>query len=181
MSRLSIIVLVVVAVVLGCSYFGISISYNNTHAEIHNQAGAQQKANEIIYDEVWKVLQSKAGILDKYAKDFKGVYTSIMDQRYQGENSGQSPMFKWIQERNPTFSVEMYKDLSVAIEAYRGKFSRVQQKLVDIQREDNNLHTKAPSNWFVGKKKDLDITIVTSSKTEQVFSTGKEDDINLFK
>lgn len=158
-------------------YFGTV----NNHAEIHNQAAAQQKANEVIYDEVWKILAQKAGILEKYAADFKSVYTSIFDERYQGQNSGQSPAFMWIKEHNPSFSMEMYKDLSSAVEVYRGKFSRVQQRLIDIKREDDNLHTKIPSKWFVGGKKDLEINIVTSTKTEKVFMTGKEDDIDLFQ
>lgn len=177
MSNLSKIILVSVIGVISLIVFLMNMSYGNTHADIHNQATAQQKANEVIYDEVWKVLQQKAGILDKWSTDFKSVYGNIMSKRYEGKD----PMFNWIQEHNPNFTSEMYKDLSVAIEAYRGKFSRVQQKLIDIQREDNNLHSKQPSNWFVGKKKDLEINIVTSTKTEQTFQTGKEDDIDLFK
>ena len=180
-SNLSKLIIGGVIVLIGVIVFFMYASTSNRHAEIHNQATAQQKANEVIYDEVWKVLQQKAGILEKYAADFKSVYSSIFDERYQGENAGQSPAFKWIVEQNPQFSTEMYKDLSTAVEVYRGKFSRVQQKLIDIKREDDNMHTKIPSSWFVGGKKDLDINIVTSSKTERVFDTGKEDDIQLFK
>jgi len=153
----------------------------NTEIELKNQAIAQEKANQVVYDEVWKVLQQKAGILDKYAEDFKSVYGTIMEDRYQGEKNGPSPTFKWIQEHNPTFSWEMYKDLSVAIEAYRGKFSRVQQRLIDIKREHDILRQKIPSCWFVGGKPELKITIVTSTKTENTFKIGKEDNIDLFK
>lgn len=153
----------------------------NRHVELCNLAAAQEKANQIIYDEVWKVLQQKAGILEKFADDFKSVYGAIMDARYAGEKNGPGPTFKWIQEHNPSFTPEMYKDLSVAIESYRGKFSRVQQKLVDIKREDDNLRMKIPTCWFVGNKPEIKITIVTSSKTERTFETGKEDDIDLFK
>jgi len=74
----------------------------------------------------------------------------------------------------------MYKDLSTAVEVYRTKFSRTQQKLIDIKREDDNMHTKFPDKWIVGTTKDLEINIVTSTKTEKTFATGKEDDINLF-
>lgn len=180
MSNISKLVGGGIVVLCGLIVFLMYAGTNNRHADIHNQATAQQKANEVIYDEVWKVLQQKAGILDKYAADFKSIYSSIFDERYQGENSGQSPAFKWIVENNPNFSVEMYKDLSTAVEVYRGKFSRTQQRLIDIKREDDNLHTKIPSCWFVGTKKDMDINIVTSTKTEKVFSSGKEDDIELF-
>lgn len=167
-------VLVVLIVVL------IGVGAVNHEIDLRNQAGAQEKANQVVYDEVWKVLQQKAGILDKYADDFKSVYGTIMEDRYQGEKNGPSPTFKWIQESNPGFSWEMYKDLSVAIEAYRGKFSRVQQKLIDIKREHDNLRQKIPSCWFVGGKPELQITIVTSTKTERTFKSGKEDNIELF-
>lgn len=158
----------------------MGIGATNREVELRNQAGAQGKANEVIYDEVWKVLQQKAGIVDKFAKDFKEVYGTIMEDRYQGEKNGPGPTFKWIQEHNPNFTPEMYKDLSIAIEAYRGKFSRVQQKLIDIKREHNDLRMKIPSKWFVGKKPELEINIVTSTKTKSTFSSGVEDDIELF-
>lgn len=160
--------------------FFMSVSIKNHHADILAQAEAQQKANEVIYDEVWKVLAQKAQILDKYASDFKSVYASIFDERYQGQNSGQSPAFMWIKEHNPNFSMEMYKDLSSAVEVYRGKFSRAQQRLIDIKQEDSKMHMKFPSNFFVGSKKCLDINIVTSAKTKNTFLTGEENDIDMF-
>jgi hypothetical protein len=170
----------VVAVVL-LVVFLMSMTYTNQEVGLRNQAVAQGKANEIIYDEVWKILQQKAGILEKFAEDFKNIYATIMEDRYQGEKNGPGPTFKWIQEHNPNFTPEMYKDLSVAIEAYRGKFSRVQQKLVDIKREHDNLCQMIPSKWLVGKVPELEIVIVTSTKTSATFATGKEDDINLFQ
>ena len=183
MSKKTIIWLIAgsVAVLLGLVIVFTGVGAVNTEIELRNQAIAQEKANQVVYDEVWKVLQQKAGILDKYAEDFKSVYGTIMEDRYQGEKNGPSPTFKWIQEHNPTFSWEMYKDLSVAVEAYRGKFSRVQQRLVDIKREHENLRQKIPSCWFVGNKPELKITIVTSTKTDYTFKSGKEDDIDLFK
>jgi len=154
----------------------MSVSINNKHADLVALAEAQEKANHVIYDEVWKVLQQKAGVVDKFSEDFKEVYGSVMDKRYGGKD----PMFNFIVESNPNFTPEMYKDLSVAIEAYRGKFSRVQQKLIDIQREDAAMHTKIPSKWFIGTKKCIEIKLVTSTKTEKTFELGKEDNVDLF-
>jgi hypothetical protein len=183
MSRKTLVTLIVVAAcvlpILIVVFMGIGST--NREVELRNEAGAQEHANKVIYDEVWKVLQQKAGILEKWAEDFKSVYGAIMEDRYAGEKNGPGPTFKWIQEHNPNFTPEMYKDLSIAIEAYRGKFSRVQQRLIDIKREHDNLRMKIPSCWFVGGKPELKITIVTSTKTESTFATGKEDDINLFK
>jgi len=169
----ALIIAVIVVIFMG-------IGYRNKEVDLRNQAGAQQDANKIIYDKVWKVIKQKAQITDKYAADFKGIYTNIMGQRYQGDAKG-APMFKWIQEQNPNFSVEMYKDLADAIEANRAEFARVQMRLRDIKREHDNLRQKFPSSMFVGGRAELDIKLVTSTKTEKTFETGVDDDVDLFE
>lgn len=159
---------------------GTFISIGNQEVDLRNQFSAQLKANEVIFDKVWKVLQQKAGVTEKYAEDFKKIYSEVMDKRYAGNDQ---LMFKWVQEANPNFSVEMYKDLSLAIESNRAEFSRVQQKLIDIKREHDNIRMKFPSSIVCSFKgvKELELKLVTSSKTDEAFKTGKEEDINLFK
>jgi hypothetical protein len=159
---------------------GMGINYSNAEIDLRNQASAQQDSNRVIYDKVWKTIKQKAEITDKYANDFKDIYVSIMNERYEGDTKG-SPMFKWIQEQNPNFSVDMYKGLSDAIEANRAEFTRVQMRLRDIKREHDNLRLKFPGSLFVGKRPELEIKLVTSTVTENVFETKKEDDVDLFK
>jgi hypothetical protein len=168
--------IVIIVAVLSLSW----ISYSNKDIDLRNQAKAQQQANQVIYDKVWKILQQKAGILDKYAGDFKEIFKGIMNERYQGDAKG-APLFKWITESNPNFSVEMYKDLSDAVEAQRSEFAMVQKRLIDIKREHDNLRQKFPGNLFIGGRGELKIDIVTSTKTEKTFQTGKEDDVDLFQ
>lgn len=159
--------------------FMLGVGYKNQEIELRNQAVAQEDANKLTFDKVWKVLKQKAGVTDKYASDFKDIYSGLMNSRYQGDQKS-NPMFKWIQERNPNFSVDLYKDLSSAIESNRAEFLRVQKRLVDIKREHDNLRLKFPSSIFVGSKPELDIKLVTSGKTEATFNTGKEDNVDLF-
>ena len=102
-----------------------------------------------------------------------------MSGRYAGD-AKQSPMFKWIQEQNPNFSVELYKNLDDAIEGQREEFAMVQKRLIDIKREHQLLRQKFPSSLFVGGRPELEIQIVTSTKTEETFKSGKEDSVNLF-
>ena len=157
----------------------MNVSYKNAEIELRNQATAQEETNKATFDKVWKTLKQKAGVTDKYAADFKSTFGGLMKDRYAGDQKG-NPMFKWIQERNPKFSVELYKDLSQAIESNRATFLRVQNRLVDIKREHDNLRQKFPSSIFVGSKPELEVTIVTSSKTEKTFQTGKEENVELF-
>jgi hypothetical protein len=103
-----------------------------------------------------------------------------MNERYQGD-AKQAPLFKWIQEQNPQFSEKMFLNLSDAIEAQRGEFAMVQKRLIDIKREHDNLRQKFPGNIIVGSRGEIKIDIVTSTKTEKTFETGKEDQIDLFE
>ena len=38
-----------------------------------------------------------------------------------------------------------------------------------------------PGSMFVGNRPEIEIAIVTSTKTEETFKTGKEDDVEVFK
>lgn len=181
MSKKWIISLVGIGVVLilFLSIFFIGVGYKNKEIDLRNLSVAQQQANQVIYDKVWKVISQKAQIADKYQTSFKEIYGVIMNERYQGE-SNQAPLFKFVSEHNPNFSTKLYEDLSIAIEANRAEFARVQNRLIDIKREHDNLRLKFPSSIFVGNKQELIIQIVTSGKTKSTFETGEENDVKLF-
>jgi hypothetical protein len=157
----------------------MAMGYKNTAVELREQAVAQEKANEVFYDKVWKVLAQKAELTAKYPDDFKDIFVNLMDARY-GADKGSNPAFKWIQEQNPNFSAEMYKDLADSISAERSGFARVQTKLIDIKREHDVLRQRMPSKWFLSSEEELIIKIVTSTKTSKVFADGKDDEVKLF-
>lgn len=172
---------IVSVLVLGVvGLLGMYITYSNQEVELSTQFGAQTKANSVIYDKVWKTLQQKAGVADQSADKFKEIYASIMDSRYDGKDQ---VLMNWIQESNPNFDMSIYKDLSLSIEANRAEFANVQNKLIDIKREHQNLRLKIPSSIFLSIKgvKELELKIVTSTRTEKSFETGKDDDIGLFE
>lgn len=181
MSFKTLVKLVVASLVLFCLFVGaiMFVTYSNQEVVLRTQFGAQQKANEVIYDKVWKVIHQKAGVSAEYSDKFKEIYVQIMDARY---GSGDGTLMKWIQEQNPQFDISLYKDLSLAIESNRLEFSRVQQKLIDIKREHDNLRMLFPSSLFLSIKgtKELELKLVTSSRTEKAFETGKDDDVDLF-
>lgn len=158
---------------------GMFISYGNHEVDLRTAFNAQQKANEVIFDKTWKVIQQKAGVSSEYADKFKEIYVQIMDARY---DKGDGSLMKWVQESNPQFDAGIYKDLSLAIESNRAEFARVQEKLIDIKREHDNLRMKFPSSVLLAIKgvKELEMKLVTSSKTERAFATGKDDDVELF-
>ena len=166
------VVLIVIPVFMG-------IGYKNTEVELRNQCSAQQDANKIIYDKVWKVIKQKAQITDKYAADFKGIYVGLMEARY-GADKGSNPAFKWIKEQNPDFSDKMYLNLADAIEGNRAEFAMVQKRLRDIKRVHDNLIMTIPSKWFLGGAEPLEVQLVLSTQTDKAFETVKEDNVDLF-
>lgn len=158
-------------------YIGMRFSYRNAEVSLRNLAKAQQEQNKVIYDKTWKTISQRAQITDKYEQAFKDIYSRIMDARYKDENL----LFKFVTEQNPTLSPDLYRELADAVESNRLEFANVQKRLLDIKREHDNLRMRFPGSWFVGDRPELVLQIVTSTKTEKTFATGKEDDIQLFK
>ena len=152
------------------------VGYNNTEIELRTQFDAQVKVNESYYDKMWKILSQQAQVADKYSKDFKSIYTGIMEGRY----SKGGAMMKWIQERNPNFDTSLYKKLMISIEAQREGFHREQKKTLDIVRTHDNLRQKFPSNLIVGGADKLEWTVISSSRAKEVMATGIDDDVKVF-
>lgn len=180
-SMVLVAVLVVVGLMIGVGAIaaGIFISTYNRNVDLTTQYNAQVKSNEVIYDKVWKVISQKAQIANTATDKFKEVYTSIMDARYEGKDN---VMMNWITEQNPQFDISLFKDLSQSVESLRSEFTVTQQKLIDIKREHDVFRTKFPNNLvcIVLGVKELQLKIVTSSRTEKSFETGKDDDVKLF-
>lgn len=153
-------------------------SYNNHEVRLRNQISSQQKNNEAVFDNTWKILQQQAGVATQHKEAFKEIYADLMSGRY---SNGGGEMMKWIQEHNPQFDSSLFKQLMNSIEAQRTLFTREQQKLIDLKREHDNLRQTIPSSFFVGSRPEVEITIVTSQKTDMTFSTGQENDIHLFQ
>jgi len=177
---IAILVVVGLFVLTGLGIVGWWIGTSNKEIDIRNQATAQQQANTAVFDKVWKTIQQVAGVSDQYASNFKEIYNGIMKERYQGDAKG-APLFKWIQEQNPNFSTDLYAKVSDAVESNRAEFLMVQKRLIDIKREHDNIRLKFPSSIVVGGRPALEIQIVTSTKTEKAFATGKDDDVDLYK
>ena len=104
-----------------------------------------------------------------------------MDARYKNDaGSGKETLMKWVQEANPQFDSGLYIKLMNTIEGSRNLFTMEQKKLIDIDREHKTFKSLFPNSLIVGNRPDLNIKLVTSGKTKEVFSTGEENDIDIF-
>ena len=163
-----------------CLLIGILyISANNGEIKLRNKITAQQQVCEAFYDKLWKVISQKAQVAEQYKDAFKEIYPALIEGRYGNEKGG--TLMKWITESNPTFDVSLYKDLSASIEGERSGFFMEQEKLIDLDREHKTIRQIFPASLFIGSRSDVPITIITSEKTEEVFKSGQENDVDIFK
>lgn len=166
------------ALAIGLVIFLMYASYSNAEVRLRNQVLAQQKNNEAVFDNTWKIIQQQAGVTSEHKDSFRAIYTDIMNARY---SKGDGTLMKFIKESNPNFDSSLFKKLMTSIEAQRTVFTREQTKLIDLKREHDNLLQTIPSSFFVGGRPAIDIKIVTSGKTTQSFATGEDNDVDLFK
>jgi hypothetical protein len=155
----------------------IGMSYQNQEVSLRVQAQAQQKVNETMFDTAWKTISQQAQIADKYQDQFKSVYGQIMAARYNGQDH---LLAKFITEHNPQFDSSLLGKMMNTVEEQRAAFQESQQQLIDIKQEHDKLLVKMPSKWFLGGIQPLDITVVTSTRTDNTFVTGKDDDVSVF-
>ena len=162
------------AVILGLMY----LNYSNAEIRLRQQIEAQQDSNEAVFDNTWKIIKQQAQVTDKYKDSFKEIYVEIMDERYEGDRAG--ALMSWVTESNPEFDTSLFSQLMTSIEAQRNKFTTEQRKLIDYKRSHDTMLKVAPSSWFVGKRGEIEINIVTSAYTDEVFAAGEENNIELF-
>lgn len=181
MNKIITLGVVGVLVVLFMTYFVTRMSYSNEEISQRNAVNAQQEVCKAFQDKMWKTLQQKAQVSSQYKDAFKDIYVSIMDGRYKdGKNDA---LLRFVKESNPQFDIKLYADLSDAIETQRQLYFEEQKKLIDMNREYTSYIQREPQSWsiFLGKKPLIPIIIITSSTTKEVYATGEENDVNLFK
>ncbi len=167
-------IVALLALMVGVMY----VNYSNKEVVLRQQIVAKQKANEAVYDNTWKIIKQTAQVTDRYEKGFKEIYSALMEGRYKGERGDM--LLKFVNEANPQFDSSVYTKLQNSIEGQRNVWTDNQKMLIDLKREHDTLLTVIPACWFVGGRPRIDIVIVTSERTDKAFSTGKDNDTNLF-
>lgn len=171
------IVLVVLAVIIGAMWVSIS----NQEISLRNEVKAQQKNVMVVFDMTWKVISQQAEVADQYKDAFAKIYPDLMAGRYGDPKKERKVLLSFITESNPNFDVKLYEKVSVSIEAQRVNFAAEQKKLLDLKREHDTLRQTFPGSMVVGSRPEIELQIVTSTKTDEAFNTGKEDDTKLWK
>lgn len=195
MNRTLIAIIATVAVAVISSATSC-ISFYDTANGLENSATAQVKSNMAEYDNLWKVVSELAQVPVQYKSDFKELVESEASAKFGDD--GSKALAQWFAERDLHPPVELYSKLQTAIEAHRNTFTKGQQLLADKQRAyADHLGSVSGRMWSsitghpkvisgsIAPTKDidgdgrltvLDYPIITSAKTEGVFSEGRDDE-----
>lgn len=170
-------IVLIVCIIFASLYF----SYNNAETRIRNQINATQVNNKNVYDNAIKTIRQNAEVTTEQAKAVEKILTGYATAR--GGSSGK--VASMLTEAIPDLSTtsQTFINLQNILTAARGKFEHNQKQLLDLKREHDNCLTVFPSSFFTGLagKQPIEVTIVTSSRTEAAFETGIDDDVNVFK
>ena len=169
-------VLVATALVVVLYVVGI----NNQEVSLRKTIEAKQKDNTSEYDNMWKKISQVAQVTDAQKEALREIFVEHAQAR-TGE--GGKAIMNWIQESVPNVDTSTFNNLMNVITGSRDRWTMQQKQLIDLSREHNILLEKWPSGFilqFLGRKP-VKIKVVTSTRTEDAFTTGADDDVDVFR
>lgn len=178
-SHIVIAVLGIIAVaVIGCIFAFIGTI--NSYSRIEVKATAAQKDNTNVLDNTRKMIREAASVSDTEVTALEKIIVGYADARGSNEGGGDNNVVSigMVREAVPSItSIETLAKLQNIVVAGRKDWQAAQTRLIEIQRQGNEMMAVFPSNVILGfmGKKPVEITIVTSSETEGNFKTGKDD------
>lgn len=178
---LAAIVALVGLVFVGIVTIGWGLSIYNTQAGLKNGYEMKVVDNRNEYDAVWKKISQVCQIADAKKDAFKEIFTSYASAR---TTQGAGQVMTWIKENAPTgIDLKVFDNAQNIIVASRDSFVMRQKELVGKAEVYNYNLTQMPKGAILKLFgfQPIDPKIVTSTRTEEAFNTGKDDDTTLFK
>ena len=176
--KYTLIGILVLVILFGFGIFSKGVGLYNQEINLKKKIEAKQDENKAIFDNTWKKIKQATNVTDKYKEGFAEVLKAYTSGR---EVESEQLLVNWTKEAVPNFDSSLYKQLMNIIVSSRDDFTLNQKQLIDLNREHDVLLETFPNNLFyhfLGAKK-INITVVTSTKSEEAFETGKEDNIEL--
>lgn len=168
----------IILVVIIVSMF---VSFHNKDAQLRNLVTTKQTDNKSEMDAMWKTIEQNAQVTVMQKDALMEIFNSYAAGR-TGEGGG-GTLMKWVQESVPNVDQKTYTLLMNTITAQRDGFKFRQKELLDLNRERNTMLDQVPGSLLAmfcpGDHKKIDVVIVTSTRTENSFKTGKDDDVSL--
>ncbi len=158
--------------------FAMYVSASNREVTLRNQFNAQQKNLHNQLDLVTKKITQTAQVSTAEVKALKDIIVGNSQAR-AGQGGGS--LATMVTEAVPHVSIDTLKNLQNIIAGARDTYATQQALLLDIKRAHDDVRTRIPSGWFVGSRPELEAVIVTSTKVEEAFKSGVDDDTQVFQ
>lgn len=170
LGLLGVVGLVVIMLIVG------AIGFHNKEVQLRNLIAATQVDNKNSMDNMWKKISQVTQVTDEQKTALMEVFQAYTSGRPQGGG-----IMTWLQEAVPNVDQSTFQNLQNIITASRDSFKRNQTELLDRNREHDNLIQMFPGNIYamIMNRHPIEVTIVTSSRTERAFETGTDDDVSL--
>jgi hypothetical protein len=171
-------IVILLVAVLGSSVISCFNKEVSLRATIENK----MRDNKSEFDNMWKKIAQVAQVTDAQKNAIKEIVVGYAGARSQGRD-GSGSFINALHEAIPNVDTTTFNNLQNIITGSRDSWTMRQKELVDLKREHDKLLRSFPSNIILGMfgRREIDITIITSSKTEKTFEAGKDDDVELFK
>ena len=167
-------------VLLAVIIFGMGISFHNKEVRLRNLIVNKQTDNKNEMDAMWKNISQTAQVAEKDRASLMEIFNGYASAR--AGNDPKTPLVNWIKEAVPNIQSGTFDKLMNIIVSQRDGFKFRQKEILDFKREHDNIIDTFPNMIFatvLGRKK-IDVVIVTSTRTEDAFRSGKDDDTRLF-
>jgi hypothetical protein len=131
-------------------------------------------------DAMWKNISQVAQVAEKDRQSLMELFNGYAQGRTgTGDNNA---IVKWIKESVPQVDTKTMVNLQNIIVSQRDGFKFRQKELLDYKREHDNTITTFPNVIFASvlNRNKIEVVIVTSTRTEESFKSGKDDEVKLF-
>jgi hypothetical protein len=159
----------------------MAVSFHNKEVRLRNLIVNKQTDNKNEMDAMWKNISQVAQVAEKDRTSLMEIFNGYATAR--AGTDPKTPLMNWIKEAVPNVPPGTFDKLMNIVVSQRDGFKFRQKEILDFKREHDNLIDTFPNVIFatvLGRNK-IDVVIVTSTRTEDAFKTGKDDDTQLFK
>lgn len=167
-------VLVLVGTMFAAAMLSVAVvvmmyfSYTNRAVGLENRFKAEIQKIKGAGDNMWKIIEGKAGVTSEY----KDAFLAAISAQNAGRQGGD--MVKVIKEVAPNLDPTMYRDVANAIEGQRTIFRNAESNVLSIIIQHDDLRTQAPGSFFCSGRAPLEYKVITSARTEHMFETGQD-------
>jgi hypothetical protein len=154
------------------------INTYNTAASTQNLYNMKVKDNSSEFDNMWKQISQVTQIADSKKEAFKEIFNGYATARTP---EGAGKVMFWVKENAPNADLNVYDKAQNIIVSSRNGWTMRQKEMVSIATTYNDMLVRFPKGSFLKLFgfKIIDPKVITSTRTEKTFETGKDDDVSL--